>query len=78
MYVESGRTVIFSAVLLRMLMAYFLPRLLPDLKVSPLVPPFFYLGATSKGRRGEAEVGFTPLNIFQTVTAFLFFFFLLH
>lgn len=40
MYAESGRTVIFSAVLLRMLMAYFLPRLLPDLEISPLVPFF--------------------------------------
>lgn len=75
MYVESGRTVIFSAVLLRMLMAYFLPRLLPDLKVSPLVPLFFF---TSGQLVRGGEVGFTPLNIFQTVTTFLFFFFLLH
>lgn len=56
-------------------MAYFLPRLLPDLKISPLVP--FLPRATSE--EGVAEVvalhvafyqGFTPLSIFQTVTAF--------
>lgn len=37
MYVESGCTVIFSAALLEMLTAYFLPRLLPHLKIGPLV-----------------------------------------
>lgn len=44
MYVESGRTVIFSAVL-RMLMAYFLPCLLPNLKKkkkSALLSPFYH------------------------------------
>lgn len=36
MYAESSHTIIFSAVLLRV--AYFLPRLLHDLKISPFVP----------------------------------------
>lgn len=52
---ESGcmwKAVIFSAILLRMLMAYFLPRLLPDPQVSLLVP--FLPPATTK--EGVAEV----------------------